>query len=90
MLKAKLYQIELDKQPAWKHYGEKGDIAWGSQIRSYVFMPYQMVKDLRTGEQTSQTVRHGRRPQPFIEAYLAWLVAGKPPRDKSGAGDDEA
>src|SRR5206468_4797500 len=46
MLKAKLYQIELDKKRTAieKHYGEMGDIAWGHQIRSYVFMPYQMVK----------------------------------------------
>src|SRR5207244_1613960 len=56
MLKAKLYQIELDKKRSAleKHYDEMGDIAWGHQIRSYVFMPYQMVKDLRTGCQTSQ------------------------------------
>src|SRR5438552_8690254 len=50
MLKAKLYQIEQDKKRAEieRKYGEKGDIAWGSQIRSYVFQPYQMVKDHRT------------------------------------------
>ncbi|MBI2788729.1 MAG: peptide chain release factor 2 [Elusimicrobia bacterium] len=91
MLKAKLYQIELDKKRSAveKHYGEMGDIAWGHQIRSYVFMPYQMVKDLRTGEQTSQiaNVMDGDL-DPFLEAYLGWLAAGKPPRVKSGAEDD--
>ncbi len=91
MLKAKLYQIELDKKRSAveKHYGEMGDIAWGHQIRSYVFMPYQMVKDLRTGQQTSQiaNVMDGDL-DPFLEAYLAWLAAGKPPRVKAG-GDEE-
>jgi peptide chain release factor 2 len=92
MLKAKLYQIELDKKRSSmeKHYGEMGDIAWGHQIRSYVFMPYQMVKDLRTGEQTSQiqNVMDGDLDS-FIEAYLGWLAAGKPARVKAGAETDE-
>ncbi|MEK7716431.1 MAG: peptide chain release factor-like protein, partial [Pseudomonadota bacterium] len=91
MLKAKLYQIELDKKRSAveKHYGEMGDIAWGHQIRSYVFMPYQMVKDLRTGNQTSQiaNVMDGEL-DPFMEAYLSWLAAGKPPRVKAGADED--
>ncbi len=91
MLKAKLYQIELDKKRSGmeKHYGEMGDIAWGHQIRSYVFMPYQMVKDLRTGQQTSQisAVMDGDL-DPFIEAYLGWIAAGKPPRVKAGAEVD--
>lgn len=91
MLKAKLYQIELDKKRSGmeKHYGEMGDIAWGHQIRSYVFMPYQMVKDLRTGQETSQIqkVMDGEL-NPFIEAYLGWIAAGKPPRVKAGAEED--
>ncbi len=91
MLKAKLYQIELDKKRSSmeKHYGDMGDIAWGHQIRSYVFMPYQMVKDLRTGQQTSQiqNVMDGDL-DPFVEAYLGWLAAGKPPRVKAGADED--
>lgn len=91
MLKAKLYQIELDKKRSAveKHYGEMGDIAWGHQIRSYVFMPYQMVKDLRTGCQTSQIagVMDGDLDA-FLEAYLGWLAAGKPPRVKVGAEED--
>jgi peptide chain release factor 2 len=91
MLKAKLYQIELDKKRSAveKHYGEMGDIAWGHQIRSYVFMPYQLVKDMRTGEQTSQiaNVMDGDL-DPFLEAYLGWLAAGKPPRVKAGGEED--
>lgn len=55
ILKARLYQIELDKKRAEldKSYASKGEIGWGHQIRSYVLQPYQMVKDLRTGEATS-------------------------------------
>jgi peptide chain release factor 2 len=73
MLKAKLYQIEQDKKRAEldRQYGEKGDIAWGNQIRSYVFQPYQMVKDHRTGVETSnvQGVMDGDL-DPFIEGKL--------------------
>jgi peptide chain release factor 2 len=72
-LKAKLYQIEQDKQKAEadRTYSEKGEIAWGSQIRSYVFQPYQMVKDLRTGHETGniQAVMDGEIDE-FIEAKL--------------------
>ena len=85
MLKAKLYQIELDKKRSAleRHYDGMGDIAWGHQIRSYVFMPYQMVKDLRTGQQSSQiqSVMDGDL-DPFIQAYLGWQAAGCPPRVK--------
>lgn len=73
MLKAKLYELYEDRQrkEMERFYGEKGEIAWGSQIRSYVFQPYTMVKDHRTDEQTSnvQAVMDGHI-QPFIEAYL--------------------
>ena len=72
-LKAKLYQIEEDKAKAEadRTYSEKGEIGWGSQIRSYVFQPYQMVKDLRTGCETGniQSVMDGAL-DPFIEAML--------------------
>ncbi|MEE8425487.1 MAG: peptide chain release factor 2 [Elusimicrobiota bacterium] len=83
MLKAKLYQIELDKKRSAleKHYDEKGDIGWGHQIRSYVFMPYQMVKDLRTGEETSQITKvMDGELDPFIHEYLSWDAAGRPAR----------
>ena len=73
MLKAKLYEIEQDKKRAEidRQYGEKGDIAWGSQIRSYVFQPYQMVKDHRTGAETSnvQDVMDGNIDR-FVQAKL--------------------
>jgi len=73
MLKAKLYEYNEDKKrkDMERFYGEKGEIAWGSQIRSYVFQPYTMVKDHRTDEQTGnvQGVMDGAI-QPFIEAYL--------------------
>lgn len=82
MLKAKLYQIEEDKRAAElnKQYGEKSDIGWGSQIRSYVFQPYQMVKDLRTGEKTSDIsgVMDGD-----LDAMMEAKLRGK----KAGEGD---
>jgi peptide chain release factor 2 len=85
MLKAKLYQVEADRKRAQaeRQYGEKGDIAWGNQIRSYVFQPYQMVKDLRTGVQTSdiQGVMDGAIDE-FIEGKLRGLTYRK------GAQDD--
>ena len=84
MLAAKLQQIEIDKQRAEmeKQYGEKADVAFGSQIRSYVFQPYQMIKDLRTGVQTSniQDVMDGDLDG-FIEGKLRGLTAKKGPGD---------
>ncbi|MBV9080055.1 MAG: peptide chain release factor 2 [Elusimicrobia bacterium] len=80
MLKSRLYDLEQEKQRAAleKHYDERGQIAWGHQIRSYVFMPYQMVKDLRTDHETSniQGVMDGDL-DPFIKAYLDWKTTRK-------------
>lgn len=74
MLKSKLYQLELDKQQAELDEVEKNKmkIEWGSQIRSYVFHPYNMVKDHRTDEETSdvQRVMDGDIDR-FIKAYLS-------------------
>ena len=85
MLAGKLQQIEVDKKNAEieRQYGEKADVAFGSQIRSYVFQPYQMIKDLRTGVQTSgiQDVMDGDIDA-FIEGKLRGLKAGQ------GAADD--
>lgn len=73
MLAARLYEIERDKQnkEMEKFYGDKGEIAWGSQIRSYVLQPYQMVKDHRTEAETGNVdaVLDGDL-ELFIESYL--------------------
>jgi len=73
LLKSKLYQRELEKQTAELDEVEKSKmkIEWGSQIRSYVFHPYNMVKDHRTNEETSNTqaVMDGDINL-FIKAYL--------------------
>lgn len=78
ILKARLYEMEQKKKEAEFNaiVGEKKDIAWGSQIRSYVFQPYQMVKDHRTGYETGDvsSVMDGE-VDGFIEAYLKGRVA---------------
>lgn len=79
-LKSRLYQLELDRRNAAinAQHEAKGDAGWGNQIRSYVLQPYQMVKDLRTGVETSDTqgVLDGAL-DPFMAATLAMDVAGK-------------
>jgi peptide chain release factor 2 len=79
-LKSRLYQQELDKRSAAINaaHEAKGDAGWGNQIRSYVLQPYQMVKDLRTGYETSDTggVLDGDLDA-FMAATLALDVAGK-------------
>jgi peptide chain release factor 2 len=84
MLRAKLYELELKKREAQAaaEFAAKTDIGWGHQIRSYVLQPYQMVKDLRTGVQTSNTgaVLDGDLDQ-FMAATLAQKAFGKPPAE---------
>ncbi|OSQ52106.1 peptide chain release factor 2 [Marivita geojedonensis] len=79
-LKSRLYQLELDKRNEAINaaHEAKGDAGWGNQIRSYVLQPYQMVKDLRTGHETSDTkgVLDGDL-DPFMAATLAQNVSGK-------------
>jgi len=74
LLRSKLYQLEMEKrqEDQEKLEGEKKDIAFGSQIRSYVMQPYQMIKDLRTGYEVGdvQRVMDGDLDG-FVEAYLA-------------------
>jgi peptide chain release factor 2 len=88
-LKARLYQVELDKRNAAinAQHENKGDAGWGNQIRSYVLQPYQMVKDLRTGEETSDTagVLDGNLDR-FMAATLAMGVAGKS-REEANSAD---
>jgi len=78
-LKARLYELELKKreEKAMADQAAKSDIGWGHQIRSYVLQPYQMVKDLRTGVQTSDTagVLDGDIDR-FIESTLAHRIKG--------------
>ena len=74
MLKSKLIELKdrAHKEKIEDLTGELKDMGWGSQIRSYVFHPYNMVKDHRTGEETSnvQAVMDGEI-DPFINAYLS-------------------
>ena len=79
MLRARLYEIELKKKEEKIQSQEdaKADIGWGHQIRSYVLQPYQMVKDLRTEVETSDTkgVLDGDIDL-FLEASLAARIQG--------------
>ena len=90
ILKSRIYEKLLDQKRAEmdRFYGEKGEISWGNQIRSYVFQPYQLVKDLRTGAETGnlQAVMDGDLDM-FVNA---WLRAGMPTaRNKNYAADTE-
>lgn len=89
LLLSKLYAQRQDAQRAdmERFYGEKGQISWGNQIRSYVFQPYRMVKDLRTGIQTSnvQGVMDGN----LDEFVHGWLRAGCPTKRLASTRDDE-
>jgi len=86
LLISKLYAQRVDEQKAEmeRFYGDKGSVSWGNQIRSYVFQPYRMVKDLRTGVETSnvQAVMDGDL-DPFVNG---WLRAGSPAKHAGGQG----
>ncbi len=80
VLKARLYELEQQKKEAEFNsiVGEKKEIGFGSQIRSYVFQPYQLVKDHRTNVEVGQVdaVMDGELDE-FIEAYLKHQMASK-------------
>ncbi len=86
-LKSRLYQMELDRRNAAinEAHENKGDAGWGNQIRNYVLQPYQMVKDLRTGHETSDTkgVLDGDLDA-FMAKTLAQNVSGKSRADAQG------
>ena len=86
VLRARVYEWHRDqrRKDMEKFYGEKGEIAWGSQIRSYVMQPYTMVKDHRTGAEAGNVsaVLDGNL-QPFVEAYLRRMAR------EAGADGDE-
>jgi peptide chain release factor 2 len=69
-----------------RFYGEKGSVSWGNQIRSYVFQPYRMVKDLRTAVESSdvQGIMDGD-----LDAFVnGWLRAGCPTKKLSGVSEE--
>ncbi|MEO5803360.1 MAG: peptide chain release factor 2 [Verrucomicrobiota bacterium] len=80
-------RVDAAKADMEKFYGDKGSVSWGNQIRSYVFQPYRMVKDLRTGVETSnvQAVMDGNL-DPFVNG---WLRAGCPAKRMANVQDDE-
>ena len=86
-LKSRLYQMELDRRNAAinEAHDNKGDAGWGNQIRSYVLQPYQMVKDLRTSYETSDTkgVLDGDLDG-LMAATLAMNASGKSRADAQG------
>ena len=89
LLLSRIFAQRIDAQKAEmeRFYGEKGSVSWGNQIRSYVFQPYRMVKDLRTGVETSnvQGVMDGD-----LDAFVnGWLRAGCPLKRMQGVKDEE-
>ncbi len=89
LLLSKLYALREDQKRAEfeRFYGEKGSVSWGNQIRSYVFQPYRMVKDLRTGVQTSNV--QGVMDGDLDEFVNGWLRAGCPAKRMQGIKDEE-
>ena len=89
LLLSRIFALRQDaaKAEMERFYGDKGSVSWGNQIRSYVFQPYRMVKDLRTGVETSdvQGVMDGNL-DPYVNG---WLRAGCPLKRMQGVKDEE-
>ncbi len=88
MLRAKLFELQQqEKKKELKNIqGDMKNISWGNQIRSYVFCPYTLVKDLRTGQSTSDVRRvMDGEIEPFIKAYLNWHANGEKPMNVADA-----
>ena len=83
ILRSKLYELEVQKREEAldELRGPKREIGFGNQIRSYVLYPYQMVKDLRAGQETGNvgSVLEDGDLDPFVAAYHRWVVGGKKP-----------
>ena len=83
ILRSKLYELEVQRREEAldELRGPKREIGFGNQIRSYVLYPYQMVKDLRTGQETGNvdSVLEDGDLDPFVAAYHRWVVGGKRP-----------
>ncbi|MEC9352014.1 MAG: peptide chain release factor 2 [Planctomycetota bacterium] len=92
VLKSRIILLEEMKreEELQEMYGEKGEIAFGSQIRSYVLEPYTLAKDRRTGHETGnvQAVLDGEL-LPFVEMYLHWKLKGGKPRQSEESGKDD-
>jgi peptide chain release factor 2 len=78
MLRSRLYELELRKKEEQMNYGDKDEIGWGRQIRSYVMQPYQMVKDLRTGFEKGNVsaVLDGEIDE-FLQTAISARIEGK-------------
>ena len=89
LLISKIFAQRLDAQKTEmeRFYGEKGSVSWGNQIRNYVFQPYRMVKDLRTGIQTSNV--QGVMDGALDDFVNGWLRAGCPLKRIPGVKDEE-